>query len=314
VHLLATSREPLLVPGETVRRVPPLSLPDAASQVLAESEALRLFVERANAIAPELTLTKQNSPAVSSICRRLDGMPLAIELAPRVSMYCQLIRSRRVWTIVSDYRPPAVAWACRDTRRCRLSVFAGGWSLEAAEKVCATGPLTPTDILELLSGLVNKSLVVVDAHTATPRYRLLETMRQYAAEKLHDVGRTSAMRKRHLEWSMSLAAEGEVSLTGGLQREWLECLEREHDNVRAALEWSLVSDVEAGVAPAGSLWRFWWMHGYLDEGRAHLAKLLASSPPSASRARAKPSTLPVCLRCGRVILDLPVPIFSAAWR
>jgi predicted ATPase len=215
VHLLATSREPLLVPGETVRRVPPLSLPDAASQVLAESEALRLFVERANAIAPELTLTKQNSPAVSEICRRLDGMPLAIELAPRVSMYCQLIRSRRVWTIVSDYRPPAVAWACRDTRRCRLSVFAGGWSLEAAEKVCATGPLTPTDILELLSGLVNKSLVVVDAHTATPRYRLLETMRQYAAEKLHDVGQTSAMRKRHLEWSMSLAAEAEVSLTAG---------------------------------------------------------------------------------------------------
>ena len=78
-----------------------------------------------------------------------------------------------------------------------------------------------------------------------------------------------------------------MSLTGGLQRDWLECLEREHDNIRAALEWSLVSDVEAGVALAGSLWRLWWMHGYLDEGRAHLAKLLASSPPSASRARAK---------------------------
>jgi non-specific serine/threonine protein kinase len=153
--------------------------------------------------------------------------------------------------------------------------------------VCAFGQLSPTDLLELLTGLVHKSLVVVEPHVSVPRYRLLETMRQYAAEKLRDAGETSTLRERHIEWCVSLAAEAEVLLTTEQQREWLERLEREHDNIRAALEWSLASNADAGVMLAGSLWRFWWMHGYLSEGRAHLARALNSGSPGPTPTRAK---------------------------
>jgi non-specific serine/threonine protein kinase len=307
VHILATSREPLAIAGETTWRVPPLSVPDAAGQTMLQSEAVCLFLERAAAVAPDLVLTKEQSAALVEICRDLDGMPLAIELAAaRVDVLSveqiasrlddrfrllatgqrlglprhQTLRAAVDWSFNLLSPEEAQLWS-------RLSVFSGGWSLDSAETVCAGGTLAPSEVLDVLSALVRKSLVVVEPHPTTPRYRLLETMRQYAAVKLEEIGETATLRQRHAQWCIALTREADRHLTGAHQPEWLERLEREHDNVRAALEWSLSSDPHAGLVLSGSLWRFWWMHGYLREGRERLARVLHSGQQTATPARVK---------------------------
>ena len=236
--LLATSREPLGIAGETVWRVPPLTMPDASgdaatsddTSALAQYEAVRLFEERARAALPAFTLTGQNGPAVAQICRRLDGIPLAIELAAaRVRGVApeqladrlddrfrlltggsrtalarhQTLRALVDWSYELLSEPERVLF-------CRLSVFAGGWTLDAAEEVCSGGGIEPADILGLLLQLVDRSLVLaeeqpIQAGGLSPvRYRLLETLRQYGAEKLRDTGDALVLRTRHLDWSPRL--------------------------------------------------------------------------------------------------------------
>jgi predicted ATPase/DNA-binding NarL/FixJ family response regulator len=307
LRILATSREPLAIQGETTWRVPPLSVPEPAAQSAVESESVRLFLDRATAIAPDFALTERTGPALVEICRRLDGMPLAIELAAaRVDVlsveqiaarlddrFRLLTTGRRLGLARHQTLRGAVDWSYQLLSSheallwCRLSVFSGGWTLEAAESVCAGGPLAAPDILDLLSGLVHKSLVVAEPHPTAVRYHLLETLRQYAAEQL-DPEETAALRRQHLDWCMSLAREAEARLTGAQQPEWFVRLELEHDNLRAALEWCAVSDnADEGLALAASLWRFWWMRGYLSEGRERLTRLLQATAPTVNSTRAK---------------------------
>ena len=281
--------------------------PGLGAASVVESEAVRLFLDRARVVEPDFALTERDSPSLVDICRRVDGLPLALELAAawvdvlsveqiaarlddRFRLLAttrrqhaprhQSLRETLEWSFQLLSPAEALLWT-------RLSVFAGGWTLEAAEAVCAGGSIAIEDVLQLLSQLVRKSLVVVDPTPAGPRYRLLETTRQYASDRLLQSGETPAVRDNHLAWSLELAHEGERQLMSEAQPEWLQRLELEHDNLRAALQWSLTSGAtEAGLALVGALWRFWWMHGYLTEGREHLASLSRGDPPAATASQA----------------------------
>ncbi|HZO28041.1 MAG TPA: tetratricopeptide repeat protein, partial [Chloroflexota bacterium] len=304
--VLTTSREPLGIAGETVWRVPPLTVPDAVDAVsgedrlaaLLQSEAVRLFDERARAAHPTFTLTDQHGPAIATICRRLDGIPLAIELAAarlrgltleqlavRLDNHLRLLTSGNRAALPRHHTLRAmVDWShelLSEPERMlfrRLSVFAGGWTLEAAEQVCAGEDLDAADVLELMLQLVDRSLVLADERqadrTSAVRYRLLETLRQYGAEKLEDADETAAVRARHLEWCIGLV-EGEGSLMGRTRghthARHLDLLEGEHDNLREALRWSLVEAAPATPRRSGqrlvaALWPFWWMRSHFGEG------------------------------------------------
>ncbi|MCI0645594.1 MAG: tetratricopeptide repeat protein, partial [Chloroflexi bacterium] len=320
LQVLATSREALGVAGETTWLVPSLSLPDphAALSVkqLAQSEAVQLFVERAAAALPTFSLTQTNAPAVAEICRRLDGIPLAIELAAaRVKVLAveqlaaRLDDALRLLTGGSRTALPrhqtlraALDWSYdllsgpeRALFR-RLSVFAGGWALEAAE---AYG----RDVLELLAQLVDKSLVVVDTQAGNAaRYRLLEPVRQYSREKLQEAGETEETQAAHLAFFLRLAEEAEPHLRTAAQPAWNRRLEIEHDNLRVALEWSLISgEAEMGLRLAVALHPFWMPLGYYAEARAWLVRLLempGARAPTLLRARALSSAYGVTWRLG----------------
>jgi predicted ATPase/DNA-binding SARP family transcriptional activator len=295
LSILATSREPLGVDGEAIETVPPLSLPPAEGEdsvaVLLQSEAVRLFVERVAAVTPAFRLTAETGPAVGRICRRLDGIPLAIELAAaraRVLSVDEIARrlDDRFGLLVGGPRTAparhqtlraALDWSYESLNPAesallrRLSVFAGGLVLQAAEEVCGA---SGTDVLEALSGLVDKSLVLVDGSGGTTRYRLLETVRQYAAERLVEHGEQDGLRARHLTWAADLAATAEAALDRGDQAAWLKVLDAEHDNLRVALDWAATATApqaaEAGARLAAALWRFWEVRGHLSEGRDRL--------------------------------------------
>jgi predicted ATPase len=236
VRLLVTSREGLRVPGETLWRVPSLSLPDVRRlplrENLVEYEAVRLFIERASAVATAFTVTRENAPSVAQICERLDGIPLAIELAAaRVKVLAvEQIASRlddrfRLLTEGSRTVLPrqqtlraAMDWCYEllsDPERAvlrRLSVFAGGWSLDAAEAVCVGGEVGVSDILDLLTQLVDKSLVITETHGGEVRYRLLKTVRQYGVERLLEAGEAADVRSRHRDFFLALAERGDLAL------------------------------------------------------------------------------------------------------
>jgi predicted ATPase/class 3 adenylate cyclase/tetratricopeptide (TPR) repeat protein/DNA-binding CsgD family transcriptional regulator len=314
--VLATSREPLVIAGETVWRVPPLTLPEApspgaaddATSSLAQSEAVRLFVERARAAFPAFALTDQNAPAVARICRRLDGIALAIELAAarmrglqpeqvaaRLDDHLRLLTGgsrtalprQQTLRAMVDWSHDLLSEPERVLFR-RLSVFAGGWTLEAAERVCSGDDLPTEDVLGLLLQLVDRSLVLVGESTGSAgsterRYGLLETLRQYAAESLRDTGEESSVKARHLAWCTDLVQESASVLDGTssvMPIQHLLSLEAEHDNLRTALRWSLspaapTSAALAGQGLAGSVWLFWWMRTHLTEGRGWLESALA---------------------------------------
>jgi non-specific serine/threonine protein kinase len=303
VRILTTSREGLRIPGEILWRVPSLSLPDIRhlppSDDLMLYEAVRLFVDRAVTAAPGFTLTTENASAIAQICLRLDGIPLAIELAAArvkilsVHQIAERLDDRfRLLTGGSRISLPrhqtlraAMDWSYellsgqeRILFR-RLSVFAGGWTLDAAERICAGDTVEAPEILDLLTQAVNKSLVMVDAQGAIAWYRLLETVRQYARERLMESGETGGVRVRHRDWYVALAERGERELRGPAQGAWLERLEREHDNLRAALEWSVAEHdgLHAGLRLAGALYWFWFVHGHWTEGRRWLEVALADS-------------------------------------
>ena len=315
VHVLATSREALGVAGETVWRVPSLSLPATAPvtapEVLVDNESCRLFIERGVAVAPTFAITSDNAAGVAEICRRLDGIPLAIELAAaRLNMLTpDQIKERlndRFRLLTGGSRTSVgrqrtleatVDWSydllSRTERRllCRLSVFAGGWTLEAAEQVCSGEAIRKEAMLDLLSHLVDKSLVTTEEDAfGNRRYRFLETVRQYGRERLLRSREVQRLRDRHFAFFLDVVRRAEPELQGPHQVRWLKRLEGDHDNLRAALEWSSSTGPERAdedLELAGALFWFWMKHCYFSEGRQALERALAVDGPRSAKLRAK---------------------------
>lgn len=319
LKILATSREALGVEGEIAWRVPSLSSPDPAKppglERLIQYESVRLFMDRAALAKPYFKANKENAPSLVKICQYLDGIPLAIELAAaKINILSPEQISNRLEdrfrlltgggrTVLERHQTlrATIDWsynllsANEQALFKRLSVFAGGWTLEAAESVCADEDTTAKialkaeDILELLGQLVNKSLVITDERRGEFRYRLLDTIRQYAHEELLKSGDASQVQKHYLDFFVKLAEEAELQLMGKHQLIWLDRLESEMDNLRAALEWSMEEEhVAEGLRLAGALWRFWDVRNHRNEGRERLAALLSHRGAlSQTRERAK---------------------------
>jgi predicted ATPase/Tfp pilus assembly protein PilF len=288
LKILATSREVLSILGEATYRVPSLEVPD--SQQLAKKlrsyESVRLFEERAQLVRMDFSLTIENASSVAMICNRLDGIPLAIELAAaRVSTFsidqiaARLGESFSFLSIGNRTALPrhqtlraAIDWSysllslAEQTLFQRLSVFVGGWTLEAAESICSDANIPSEVISSLLSQLINKSLVVAQKEYGKTRYRMLETIRQYANEKLVELGEDDTLRNGHLEYFLNLAETAEPNLRTFDMVMWLDQLETELDNIRVALEYALASDVEAQLRLASALLWFWHLRGHKNEG------------------------------------------------
>jgi non-specific serine/threonine protein kinase len=317
LRILATSRQALGLDYEATWPVPMLSLPDARSllpvEELAQYEAVQLFVERARLKRPDFELTTECAPWVAQICGKLDGIPLAIELAAarvrvlsveqiaeRLDESLRLLSApghthsitarHKTLGALMDWSYELLTDAERTLLR-GLSVFAGSFTLEAVHSVFG-GEIDQYELIDLLSQLVDKSLVVVHGQAGQARYRLLETIRQYASEKLVASGEEEAARTRHRDWYLFLAEESESLLVGEQQLAWLDRLEEEHDNLRAALAWSLsnggrgvrsaeytnhIPHSEASLRLSGAMTWFWYFRGYLREGRSWLESALASA-------------------------------------
>jgi predicted ATPase/DNA-binding CsgD family transcriptional regulator len=297
LKVLTTSRESLCLKGEVSWLVPPLSVPEEGAQSsedLPRNEAVRLFAERAKAVSPGFALSDENALAAARVCERLDGMPLAIELAAastRILSPHQLLRrlDERFLLLTGGARTATprqrtlratMDWSydlLSDEEQVlfrRLSVFVGGFTLEAAEAVCSGAGVERGAVLGLLSGLVQKSLLVVVPGGAGSdnRYRMLETIRAYALEKLYVSTEETALRSRHAVFFLELAEEAEPELLGPEKAKWLERLEREHDDSRAALLWlEERGEVELALRLGSSLR---WFRGYFAEGRSRLLALL----------------------------------------
>lgn len=303
--ILATSREALGIAGEQTYRIPSLSLPDPRQTLSVEQinqyEAVRLFIERAVSSKADFAVTNLTAPTLATLCHRLDGIPLAIELAAaRVrSLSVEEIDRRldnrfRLLTGGNKVAMPRqqtlralIDWsydllkAEEKLLLCRLSVFAGGWTLSAAETVCtgeseAGTAIEDWEMLDLLTGLVDKNLVVVNTQATVTRYRLLETVRQYALERLETGGEAEAVRVRHRDYFLTLAEEAEPKLKGAEQAHWFAVLEAEHDNLRQAMACCMekTERVEAGLRLGAVLWMFWYVRGHFVEGRAYLVAAL----------------------------------------
>jgi predicted ATPase len=294
LQIIASSRESLGIEGENAFRVPSLSLADPTSglQTIEQSEAVKLFVERASTILPGFALTKVNAPIIAQICRRLDGIALAIELAAsRVKLLqVEQIASRLDDTFHLLTGGSRTALPRQQTLRStidwsynllsseeqlmlgNLSVFVGGWTLEGAEAVSRN-----LNVLDLLTHLVDKSLVAVDRERGNEiRYYLLETIRQYAREKLVESGQAEKIRARHLDYYVKFAEEAEPKFLGPEQLQYLSLIELEYDNIRTALEYSNLSgNVELGLQMAWSLMMYWSGRGDWKEVKEFLSKLLA---------------------------------------
>jgi predicted ATPase/class 3 adenylate cyclase len=314
LRMLATSREALGVAGETTWRVPSLSVPDPqrlpSMDRFRDYEAVRLFIDRAVASAPQFAVTSGNAPAVAQVCHQLDGIPLALELAAaRVKVLAvEQIAARlddrfRLLTGGSRTALPrhqtlraAIDWSYdllsqkERTLLHRVSVFAGGWTLEAAEAVCAGKHVKDHEILDLLTQLVDKSLVNTETIGGEVRYRTLETIRQYGQDRLLESGEATEIRTRHRTWYLDLAERAEARLHGPEETMWMNRLEVEHDNLRAALGWSTTDeeeDAEIRLRLAVALFWFWTGHTHWSEGSKRLETALAGSGASKSTVRVR---------------------------
>lgn len=313
VRVLATSREGLGIAGELTYAVPSLAVPDAglptSPDAVAQHDAIRLFVERAAFVTPSFALTAHNARAIVQVCTRLDGIPLALELAAArmKGMTAEQVAGRlddrfKLLTGGSRTALPrhqtlraAMDWSYdlltghERTLLRRLSVFSGGFTLDAAEVVCAHHDLAG-QVLDLLMHLVNKSLVQTGTEDEEARYRQLETVRQYAQDKLLESGEIHAARRRHLEWFVHLAERAEPELRGPDQALWMRRLDADHNNFRAALEWSKAAeDGDAMVRIVAALWRFWNVRAHWREGLEWLETALSrgSDAPTAAGAKAR---------------------------
>ena len=315
LKILATSREALGINGEALYPVPSLTIPDIQQislfEKLSDYESIRLFHERAQLVQMDFVLTKENASPVAQICSRLDGIPLAIELA---AVRIQTLSAEQIAeqldqcfhlltggsrTALPKHRTlqASIDWSwhlLHDVEQIllrRLSVFAGGWTLDAAERVCVGEGVEADAVLNLMTQLVNKSLVISEyAQGKVTRYRILETIRQYASQRLLEAGEREQLRNRHLDFFLWWAERVEPKVRGPQQLKWLDQLESENDNLRAALEWSLTQAEhgEASLQLAGALPVFWNQRGYINEGLAWLEKVLSSrTAPHAAGVRAK---------------------------
>ena len=307
LNILATSRQPLALVGEMIYQVQGLTLPalDSAAafdpQELKQYDAIHLFVERARAISPHFSVTPENSSAIVEICRRLDGIPLALELASarlniltpqqiatRLDDRFALLTSGQLITVTAHHQTlrAAIDWSYdlltfeEQILLRRLAVFDAGCTLDVAESVCSGKELAQERTLDVLSSLVDKSLVMAETSgRAEARYRLLETIREYALGKLEQSGETSRLRDRHLDLLVARSEEIALKLqTPAFQNLWFSWLDGELDNIRAALNWAQESDqVESGLRLAISLFGFWQSHSSMQEGRNWYERLLAQA-------------------------------------
>lgn len=311
LRILTTSRQPLEIPGEHVYRVPTLSVPNTrrlpAIANLEEYESVKLFTERAASVLPTFRVTEENAMTIAQVCQRLDGIPLAIELAAarvrvltveqiasRLEDRFQLLTGGQKTALprhqtlraTMDWSYSLLAEKERMLLQ-RLAIFAGGWTVEAAEGVCSSAGLEVREVLDLLTRLADKSLVVVGAERAEARYRLQETVGEYGLEQLRVSADIDTIQRRHRDFFLQLAERAEPELLGPGQKAWLDRLDTEHDNLRAALEWTAAADGEgeAGYRLVNAVWWFWYVRGYLTEGRAWLERVLALSPGTARPLR-----------------------------
>jgi predicted ATPase/DNA-binding CsgD family transcriptional regulator len=312
VRVLATSQQLLGVPGERTTSLRPLTLPGPADgmspEQALESEAVALFCARAAASNPAFSLTDEVLPAVGEICGRLDGIPLAIELAAaRISVLgpadiAERLGDRfRLLTGGSAMAEPrhqtlaaALGWSYdlltseEATLLRRMSVFAGGATLHAVEDICTGDGVPRRDAVDLLTSLVAKSLVIADTTRPRARYRLLETVRAYGHERLEETEEIEAVRTRHAAWCVTQVERAWHQVGVGNERYWVAALEADHDNLRAALEWAIGARSAVALRLAGALTLFWKTRGYLREGQDWLRRALDAVPgaPPPARARA----------------------------
>jgi predicted ATPase/class 3 adenylate cyclase len=314
LKIVVSSRSPLHVSGEREFPVQPLGVPDPqhlpSLDALSQFEAVRLFIERAMAVKPNFAVTNENAPAVAEICARLDGLPLAIELAAaRIKLLpAQAILARlgdRLGLLSEGSRDlparqqtlrGAIAWS-HDLlddggRRLfgRLAVFMGGARLDEADTVCGPASELGIDVLDGLAALVDQSLVRQEEVHGEPRFTMLETIREFARERIEESAEFGEIRRRHAAVYLALVEQAEPELTGPDQRDWLDRVEREHDNLRAAIDWTVdAAETETALRLVAATWRFWQMRGHLREARERIAKVLGlpgASDHQQVRARA----------------------------
>ena len=311
LKILATSRENLGVAGETIWHIPALTTPKLRKTYRLEDllgyESVQLFLDRAFEVNTAFRFSLGNAPAIAQICVRLDGIPLAIELAAArvrllsaeeiaarlddrfrllVGNRTRVARQRTLKNLIDwshDLLPESECILLR-----RLSVFSGGWTLRAAEEVCTGGKIEALEVLDLLANLVDKSLVISEEQDGLRRYRLLETIRQYADDRLGEVGEDDEFTRKHAEYFTRLVDEAYGGLWGAQQAFWLEQLDTENDNIHAALEWldSSSADPKLFLHLAGSLWKYWEIRGQISEGRAYLELALERIPDAPAYLRA----------------------------
>jgi predicted ATPase/class 3 adenylate cyclase len=301
VRILASSREALGIAGEQTYRVPSLSLPDRkqaqTTRSLSTYESVQLFIDRALAARADFRVTNQNAPALASLCHHLDGIPLAIELAAARARslsveeidgkldqrFRLLIGGSRMALPRQQTLRACIDWsyallpAPEQRLLQRLSVFAGGWTLAAAEQVGGERA-AEWEVFDLLTSLSDKNLVVAEQIDGHSRYRLLETVQQYARERLAEDGSGEVVRERHRDYFLALAEEAKPKLNGVEQAAWLRRLEEEYDNFRAGLNWSIVeAGSEKGLRLCTALLRFWAMREHLSEGMEWFVRVLGKA-------------------------------------
>ena len=298
VRILATSREPLGLGGEAVLALPPLAVPDPerslSLRALSRFDAVKLFVDRAAAAVPGFALTEDNAATVARICHRVDGLPLPIELAAArlralspeqildrlTDRYVLLTRGGRGVPTRQQTLRWCIDWSfelCTATEQLvwgRMSVFAGSFDLDAAEHVCGEG-LTVGEVLDTLTSLVDKSILIREETGSVVRFRMLETLRDYGVEKLEQSGEAPAVRRRHMEWFEAMARQAEAEWVSARQLDWIALLKQEQPNLREALEFGLEDDPAAGLRIAAALFRFWTSQGIYSEARRWYDRLLA---------------------------------------
>jgi predicted ATPase/class 3 adenylate cyclase len=336
LKVLATSRAPLGLYGEHEYAVPPLSVPDVKHlpdlKSLSQYEAVRLFIERAKSVKVDFEVSDENAPAVAEICVRLDGLPLAIELAaarikmlPPKAMPQRLGNRLKLLTGGARDLPErqrtlraTIEWSFalldegEQVLFGRLAVFSGGRTLEAIEAICDAEGDLPVDTFDGVSSLLDKSLLrQEEGPNGEPRFVMLETVHEFAREKLRQSGEAEEIKRAHAEFFLTLAEEANSQLKGANQLEWLERLEAEHDNMRAALSWtSERKEAEVALRLGGALWLFWFVRGYPSEGRRWLQEALAIDGHVSPESRAMALVGAGALALDQGALDLAQEAFE----